>query len=42
VKPNNNEHGIFSNSKPQSIPKFWYPLAAGIIGIWIFFSYFLM
>jgi len=40
--PNENKNGFFSNSKPKSIPKFWYPLTAGIIGIWVIFSYFLM
>tara|TARA_B100000530_G_C15597809_1_gene345123 strand:+ start:103 stop:231 length:129 start_codon:yes stop_codon:yes gene_type:complete len=39
---NENKNGIFSNSKPKKIPKFWYPLVAGIVGIWIIFSYFLM
>jgi hypothetical protein len=40
MKPDGNRYGVFSNSKPVSIPKFWYPLAAGIIGIWIFFHIF--
>jgi len=42
VQPNDNGCGVFSNSKPRIIPKFWYPLTAGIIGIWVIFSYFLI
>jgi hypothetical protein len=38
MKPNENKNGFFSNSKPPRIPKFWYPLVAGVVGIWIFFN----
>jgi len=40
MKPDENKNGLFSNTKPQRIPKFWYPIITGVIITWIIFSLF--
>jgi len=40
MKPDKNKDGIFSNVKPQRIPRFWYPVVLGIIIVCLAFVFF--
>ena len=35
-----NKDGIFSNVKPQRIPRFWYPVIFSVIIAWLAFLFF--
>jgi len=40
MKPDKNKDGIFSNVKPQHIPRFWYPVIFSVIIAWLAFLFF--
>jgi len=40
MHPDENKNGLFSNSKPKKIPKFWYPIVVGVLMTWVIFLIF--
>ena len=40
VQSDENKNGLFSNSKSQKIPRFWYPIITGALITWVMFSLF--